>query len=317
MELRILSGLHRGAVMEVDEDVGAITIGASPEADVDVLLADPGVAKVHCRLSPKGGRWHIEPVGGSSVVDRKGHPVKESVVIGRGQRFRLGKVWIGFFDANDPWDDAEPAAESAAEPKKQRARKQGYPRAKTSIIAAVLVAMAIPAAWFVSTAWGRAARSASAGPSAASEPGGAMVTETIATPRAAQRTVVPPAALAEEFTRALAERELRDRLELNLQPGHWEIRGSLDADEQQRFERLLMRFNETRKPTFPIKVTLVSPSEMLPFKVVEVITGKGASIVTDDGERMQVGDSHMGWRLSAVESGRVVFVGKQRLEIAL
>jgi type III secretion protein D len=272
------------------------------------------VAKVHCRLSPQDGRWQIEPVDGS-VVDRKGQALTGPVAVGRGQRFRLGKVWIGFYDANDPWDEAaEPAPEAA--PKKAGASARRYPRARLSLIAAVLAAVTIPAAWFVSAAWGRAARSASAASAVPSMQAVQAVAQ--GAPDAAPPPVrVSPQRLADEFTRALADRELKDRLELDLQPDHWEIRGSLDPDEQQRFERLLVRFNETRKPSFPIKVTLLSPAEMLPFKVVEVISGKGASVVTDDGERLQVGDTHMGWRLSSVEPGKVVFMGKQRVEIAL
>lgn len=301
MELRILTGLHRGAVMDVDEDGEGLTLGASPDADVDVLIADPGIAKVHCRLAMQAGRLHIEPVEGK-VFDGSGDAVAAATPIERGHKFRLADVWIGFFDPTDPWDDAAPAAPSQA---------PRYPRAKVPIIAAALMAaVAVPAVWLVSVAWGRVTSppSPSAASAVASMQGGAP---------AEPRRPLSPAKLAEEFTRSLAERELKERLELRLQPDLWEIRGSLDADEQQRFERLLMRFTETRKPSFPIKVTLLSPAELLPFKVVEAISGKSGSVVTDDGERLQVGDTHRGWRLSAVEPGKVVFIGKQRVEIAL
>jgi type III secretion protein D len=285
--------------MDVDEDLGGLTIGTSSVGDV--LLADGGIAKVHCRLSLNAGSWQIEPVDGA-VFDRQGNRLAGAATIARGQRYRLANVWIGFCDADDAWDDV-PSASGRS--------KRHYPRAKASLVAAAAVAvLAIPAVWFVSTAWGRATRAVSASEAA-------MTSEPVASMPAFTSRPASPAKLAEDFSRALAERELRDRLELRLLPGHWEIRGALDPEEQQRFERLLVRFTETRKPNFPIKVTLLTPAELLPFRVVEVISGKSPSVVTDDGERLQVGDTHQGWRLSTVEPGKVVFVGKQRVEISL
>ncbi|HEX3139070.1 MAG TPA: FHA domain-containing protein [Rhizobacter sp.] len=298
MELRILSGLHRGAVMELDADAGEITIGASPLGDFDVLLADAGIANRHCSLGWTGGRLQLEPLEGK-VHDAQGRAVTASTVVERGRTYRLGDIWIGFFHEGDPSTEA-PAVVQAP-------RTGRYPRNKASIIAVALVAALLPAGWFASMAWGSVARLA--------QPGTAELIAQVPPPIADANP--SPAKLAEEFTRALVERDLRDRLDLQLHPDHWEIRGSLDADERQRFERLLVRFTETRKPGFPIKVGLVTPAELLPFKVVEVITGKGAAIVMDSGERLQVGEAYQGWKLVSVDAAKVVFSGKQRVEVAL
>lgn len=303
MELRVLSGLHRGAVMELDADIDEITIGARPHSDFDVLLADAGIATQHCRIRWVAGRLHIEPLEGK-VCDAQGRQVSQAVIVERGSTYRLGEVWIGFFQEGDPATEA-PASPPAA------VRESGYPRSKASVIAAALVATLLPVAWFMSMAWG----SAPARPSEPTQAG------TPAIPRAltagSSDAQASPANLAEAFTRALVERDLRDRLDLQFQPTRWEIRGSLDADERQRFERFLVRFTETHKPTFLIKVSLVTPAELLPFTVVEVITGKGAAIVTDGGERLLVGDSYQGWKLVSVDAGKVVFSGRQRVEVSL
>ena len=300
MELRILSGLHRGAVLDLDEDAGALTLGSSSECDV--LLADPGIAERHCRLVARGAHWRIEATGGR-VVDRHGRAVTQTTAVGRGDKVQLAGVWIGIFRAEDPWEEATHVhSKPVRDPTTIR-----YPRAKAWFIVAVAAATLLPSAWFVSSAWGRAAAKDAGAPTTIQAAG----IEPLATRPAS------PEKLAEEFTRALAERELKDRLELSLKPDRWEVRGSLEPDEQQRFERLLVRFIETRKPEFAIHVNLVAPSDLLPFKIVEVITGKGAGVVTDGGERLQVGDSHQGWRLAAVEPGKLVFVGRQRVEIPL
>jgi type III secretion protein D len=295
MELRILSGLHRGAVMEID-DTGEFTIGSSPGGDLDVLLADTGVAQRHCRLTLKAGRLQLEPLQGK-VFDAQGQALAAAVTVERGRTFRLADVWIGFFHTADPWKDTAIHV----------TKSTGYPRMKAPVMTAALAAVVLPTAWFASTAWGNVQLL-----------GGARLPAPVALTAPLVPDAPPsPAKLADEFTRALAERELRDRLDLQLQPNQWEIRGSLDGDERQRFERLLVRFIETHKPTFPIKVSLVTPAELLPFKVVEVITGKGASVVTESGDRLQVGEAIQGWKLVSIDAAKVVFLGKQRVEVAL
>lgn len=309
MELRILSGLHRGGVLELDADAGQLTLGASPQADVP--LADAGIAAIHCRLALRGPHWHLEPAQGR-VFDARGQPVQAAVALAPGACLRVADIWIGFYAETDPWPDGTPGVASAstlAAAATDEARGGRYPRVKASVAGGVLAIALLPvAAWFVSSAWGRVGQQlngkVAAGPvqAAASQ---------------AESPAASPAALAEEFVRGLKERELVDRLQLSLQEDRWEIRGSLDAEEQQRFERLLVRFFQNRQPAFPIQVTLLSPAELLPFKVVEAISGKGAGIVTDGGERIFVGDTVQGYRLSSVESGKVVFTGKQRVEVTL
>jgi type III secretion protein D len=302
MELRVISGLHRGAVMELDADIGEITIGARPHSEFDVLLADAGIATQHCRIRLVGGRLQIEPLEGK-VCDAQGRPLAQAAFVERGSTYRLGDVWIGFFHEDDPTTEAPltpPPVVSATR----------YPRSKASIIAVTLVATLLPIAWFMSMAWGSASDRPPQNALA-----GTQTRETA--PVESRMAPASPAKLAEEFTKALVERDLRDRLDLQFQPTRWEIRGSLDADERQRFERFLVRFTETHKPTFLIKVSLVTPAELLPFGVVEVITGKGAAIVTDSGERLMVGDSLQGWKLLSVDSGKVIFSGRQRVEVSL
>jgi type III secretion protein D len=313
MELRILSGLHRGAVLDLVEDAGTLAVGMSPQADV--LMVDAGVAGIHCRLSSKAGRWYIEPAEGR-VFDAAGQLVKASVAIERGASYRIGDVWIGFHAEGDPWDQAVPPAAAARAQQADRTVASRYPRMKASSAGAMLAFVLLPAAvWFVSSAWGRVEpRVAAAKPGVSQSAQSAIQ---LAASAAASSVPEPAAGLAEEFTHALAERNLTDRLDLELSASRWNIRGSLDAEEQQRLERLLVHFTEKHQPDFPINVTLVSPADLLPFKVVEVISGKGAGIVTDGGDRVYVGDTVQGYRLSAVDPGKVVFVGKRRVEVAL
>lgn len=302
MELRVLSGLHRGAVMDLDGEAQSLSIGTSSQADIP--MADAGIAALHCRLLLRGTRWFIEPADGP-VQDEAGRPLEEAAAIVPGASYRLSDVRIAFQSAGEAAAQAPAPMAQAPDGGSHQVGDGRYPRLRTSLAGGVLAVALVPlAAWLVSSAWGRAEQrppGVAAAAAAASEP----------------RTGLSASTLAEEFTRGLAERELADKLDLSLGAERWDIRGSLDAEEQHRFERLLVRFMDDRKPEFLINVTLMTPAESLPFKVIEVIGGKAAGIVTDTGERVAVGETVQGYRLAAVEAGKAVFTGKRRIEVAL
>ena len=305
MELRVVSGLHRGAVMDLDGEAESLGIGTSPQADI--LMADAGIAALHCRLVVRGGRWFIEPVDGR-VQDEAGRLLEAATAIVPGASYRLSDVWIAFQLAGEAVAPV-PVTTTQREAGHAEAADARYPRLRTSLAGGVLALALVPlAAWLVSSAWGRTEQRPANVPAAA-------VAAAAATNEA--RAGLPASTLAEEFTRGLADRELADKLDLSLGAERWDIRGSLNPEEQHSFERLLVRFMEDRKPEFVINVNLMTPAESLPFKVIEVISGKSAAIVTDAGERIAVGETVQGYRLTAVETGKAVFTGKRRIEVVL
>jgi type III secretion protein D len=54
---------------------------------------------------------------------------------------------------------------------------------------------------------------------------------------------------------------------------------------------------------------------MLPFKIRQVISGVNASIVTQDGERMYIGDELKGVRLVTIDSSILTFAGKRKIQV--
>jgi type III secretion protein D len=116
--------------------------------------------------------------------------------------------------------------------------------------------------------------------------------------------------------RMLAERDLADRVDLKMESHLWELRASLDGDEQERARRMIEAYNKRYMPPFLLQLNLVSQSEMLPFRIVQVTTGKRGNIVTERGQRLYVGDALDGYRLVSVDRTKVVFSGKRRVEFA-
>ena len=62
--LEVTQGAHSGAKLDLDN--AAYTIGSSTEADI--VLRDPGLAKVHVRLRRTGRRVELEALGGELTL---------------------------------------------------------------------------------------------------------------------------------------------------------------------------------------------------------------------------------------------------------
>lgn len=376
MELRVLCGLHRGAALLLEP--GVLVLGS--DAGADVMLADPGIAAAHARITRQGPQLLVEPLDGA-VHDARGRPLAGATEAAAGSVFRLGSaVWIGLFDELAPWLDVLPEAvvpppdrrepplpdlqaggddgavagaagdEGAGTPALQplppgwrgrveMARRRLHelaarwplPRSRRWRLAigflAGLLVVSAAAAWTALRAMdedaaralaARRARQGLPAGSGAGTAGGASApsAEAARASEAAAVVALPLAELQRLFTRQLADRSLLDKLEVVFERNAWRVQGSLDEEERGRLERMVQAFERKYAPPVKVVATIVPWSELLPFRVVQVTSGKGANVVLDSGQRLYVGDSVQAWRLVAVEPGKVVFDGKRRVEVA-
>ena len=332
----MLSGLHRGAVLQLGSD--AIALGASHEADV--ILADSGIADIHLKVIAHGSGHQLWPEDGT-VVAEDGEALHGAVEIERGKRYRIGEVWIGFFETGDPWDETLPVItpraaapqatveEAPAPPRRRlkdvlRERWQALRSSKAKMAGAIalLLSMVLALIWLTTVIYlnAEAAKKRLEKQEQAmsrNKGNGDGGTEVFgAGPKGDDTSLGDREKLAAELRKMLHERELLDRLEIVFGDEVWDIRGSLDNEEQGRLERTLAKFNQAHHPPFGLRASVVPVRDMLPFKVVQVTTGKYASIVTDSGRRLFVGDVLDGYKLVSVDKTKVVFTGKLRIEFA-
>jgi type III secretion protein D len=115
-ELRVLSGLHRGATLPIDDRPH--TLGSSEEADV--VLVDPGIEEQHATLTFTGDGWSISSLDGN-VLDALSNQPQSLIDLGIGEFARIGDVWVTVVAQDAPWENPppepedEPLAVSAAE----------------------------------------------------------------------------------------------------------------------------------------------------------------------------------------------------------
>lgn len=139
LELRILTGLHRGATLPVDGDT--IHIGSGPENDI--VLLDPGMppaASVIYRSGASAWRYgafqSVQP--GGAAFDR----ASESAALVAGARWFAGPVLIGCEEEGSPWP-VEPVHADA--PGRDERGKRSAP-VRTKVKAMLVAAIALTAA---------------------------------------------------------------------------------------------------------------------------------------------------------------------------
>lgn len=313
LELRILSGLHRGATLPLGGE--RYVIGASDDADV--VLLDPGVAERHATLRHDGEHWLLAALEGS-VHSPASDAVLEEHALVPGGSLRIGAVWVGVSAAGTPWIDAPPLSAAAAaspgpaapqtgpdaieappavQPRQRRRRAFFLPALAGTVLAGVaslaLSARPDPAA---APAVAAAAPEAPVAPEAAPEPPN-------------------PAALGQAFRKRLADVDMLRRFDLQLEERSWRMKGALDEEETLRFRRILAEFVKTNHIDFPIDVQLGGADSLLPFQIQQLVTGNQASIVTSDGQRLYPGDEYKGVRLTAIDGNRISFAGREPIEV--
>jgi len=309
LELRILSGLHRGASLPLGGE--RYVIGASDDADV--VLLDPGVAQRHATLRHDGEHWLLAALEGS-VHSPASEAALEEHALAPGQSLRLGAVWVGVSAAGAPWIEAPAQTFAAAASSGPAARDSG----PDAIAAPPAVkprqrrrrAFLVPALAGTLLA-GVASLALSARPDPATAPiAPAAPAAPVATPEPPS-----PAALGQAFRKRLADVDLLRRFDLQLEEGSWRMKGALDEEETLRFRRILAEFVKTNHIDFPIDVQLGGADSLLPFQIQQLVTGSQASIVTSDGQRLYPGDEYKGVRLTAIEGNRITFAGREPIEV--
>lgn len=127
----------------------------------------------------------------------------------------------------------------------------------------------------------------------------------------------PASFLADEFRDQLKAAGLSKQFQLSLDEKSWEMTATLDDVESKIFENLLVHFMKNHKIEFPVHASISGINTMLPFRVRSVTSGRNTSLITEDGQRLEVGDEYQGTRILAISNRRITFLGKRKIEMLL
>ena len=350
-ELRILSGLHRGALLPLTLGF-RLTVGSDPGCDI--VLVDPGVKPIELsvQLSPEG--WQIER------FDAKGKPTALQC-LPWGQPEIAGGVVLTVVATTEEWifvsaDELErvqlatDAKAKAMTPEQQTSSSPPSwvqevdptpPKSRRKLTQRLVISAALVlgfATFSISRAVSTSEETRSDTkmllgenskdsknsneklaavnlPSKGSANAMKDAISPLSTATETSSTEPNPEKLRAMLVQRLRDAYLVDKLDINLTETEWSLRGLLDEEEAQRFNRILSAFYKEHNVKIPLKANLNSTEEMLPFKIQQFNGGAMASVVTDDGQRLYIGDSHMGFTLQRVEGSRIIFAGKRKVEV--
>lgn len=293
-ELRVLSGLHRGAALPL---VGEQWVVGAAE-DADLALYDPGIRGRHVGLRQVQGQWLLELLEGT-VCDGQGQPWAPAEPLQSNAPFAVAGVWLCLAPADQPWPE-EAALDDAAHLTTERETPKSVVRPswpKRVAIAAAVITVASSAWAFTSQPTQTATRSPA---------------QQLKHSKVALDNVE---AVRLELDRMLQERDLGAGVRVESQGDQLVLVGELPRQRLAMVERLIERFHDRYETPIGITASVKERLTQLPFQIAQIVGGKRGHVVTADGRRLFLGDQIDGLRLTAIDSGKVTFEGDQRYEV--
>jgi type III secretion protein D len=319
LELRILNGLHRGAAMPI-EDTGTLKIGSGE--DCDVLISDGGIDAHHLTIEHQEEYGLVlNPIG--TIRGEDGVLLDQSVIIERLHCFSLNGIWIGIANPDDAWDVFGDLPTSFADVELTNVSSEEYVPDpikmswKSKIFATAGLLML--AGWATASVFMPKQNFKNIDSSSVSKNINANQEE--ANQKQEKKAITKKNYSREEMASALdsklMELQLKKFVDIKYSPEGWDIEGNMDDEDRLRLDRAVEAFNYQYKPRFPINVRILSLTNFLPFKINQIITGKLAGVITQDGQRLFVGDTVDGYRLISVQGNTASFDGKRKIDITL
>jgi len=118
------------------------------------------------------------------------------------------------------------------------------------------------------------------------------------------------------FKQMLVDRELPQTVELTYKNEQLIVQGTLSENKNDILERMINRFKSEQKLSDAIDNQVKSSVSSLPFDIVQVTSGRYGNIVTNNGNRLFVGDQLKGYQLIAIQDHQLVFTGKSRVTVS-
>lgn len=294
-ELRVLDGLHQGAALPLFGE--RWSIGADPDADLS--LYDPGIAERHVWLRLADGQWSLQAEQGL-VKNTDGQLVAQVGDLPLNVPFSIGHIRLCVTRADQPWPKAPVVAQQAAPltevPSTLTLSSISGSQQKRLISLVVVGAVIITAIGMAST-------------------GERQAQASLMPPVIRKHELGSPYEVRQQLLKMLGERELGQRISLQVINGQVTLNGDVSRDDVELVSRMLSRFGEQFDTPVPVLSRVSERSSDLPFKILQIVGGPNGHVVLDQGSRLFVGDEVEGLRLVLIDNTKVVFDGRQRFEV--
>ncbi|MBS7841815.1 type III secretion protein [Pseudomonas fluorescens] len=297
-ELRVLDGQRQGAALPLFGEQWSI--GA--HLDADLVLNDPEVVEQHARLRLIDAQWSVQAEAGL-LQSAEGQVLAQIASLVPGVPFSVGGVRLCVTLADQPWPQAAapvqapPPPPPASEPVPAlKLSSISHSQQKRLISLVLVVAVIIAVMSMLPT--GEHDAQASLMP-----------------PVAQKHELASPFEVRQQLLKMLSERELGQRVSLQVINGQVALNGDVSQDDVELVARMLARFGEQFDSAVPVISRVRARDSALPFRIVQIVGGPNGHVVLDEGSRLFVGDEVEGLRLVLIDNSKVVFDGVQRYEV--
>ncbi|KRP53470.1 FHA domain-containing protein [Pseudomonas poae] len=297
-ELRVLNGQRQGAALPLFGEQWSI--GAHPDADL--MLNDPGIAEQHARLRLADSQWSVQAEAGL-LHDDQGQVLAQIASLALNIPFSLGAIRLYVCLADQPWPEvpgpspAPAPAPQANEPSPGLQLSSISNKQQKRLISAVLLVAVIAVVVSMVSSGERDAQAS------------------LMPPVAVKQQLASPFEVRQQLLKMLSERELSQRVSLEVINGQIALNGAVSPDDMALVARMLSRFGELFDSAVPVISRVRARDGALPFKIVQIVGGPNGHVVLEEGSRLFVGDEVDGLRLVLIDNTKVVFDGTQRYEV--
>ena len=295
-ELRVLDGRHQGAALPLFGEQWSI--GA--HGDADLVLSDPGIAEQHARLRLIDANWSVQAEAGL-LRGADGRVLAQIPSLALDTVFSVGAVRLCVSLADEPWPRS-PAPVTVASP----VFNEPAPGLKLSTIShsqqkrLISLVLAVTVIFIV------------VGMASNGEP---EAKASLTPPVVQKQALASPFEVRQQLLKMLSERELSQRVNLQVINGQVVLDGDVSQDDVELVARMLNRFGEQYDNAIPVISRVRARDGALPFKIVQIVGGPNAHVVLEEGSRLFIGDEVDGLRLVLIDNSKVVFDGVQRYEV--
>ncbi|MGR3888414.1 FHA domain-containing protein [Pseudomonas sp. 1152_12] len=293
-ELRVLNGRNQGAALPLFGEQWSI--GAHPDADL--MLNDPGIAEHHARLRLIDSNWSVQAEAGLLHGD-EGQVLAQIASLALNTPFSVGAIRLCVTLADQPWPEIPAPTPSPRTPDAPRTlplSSISHAQQKRLISVVLVVAIIVVVVGIASTV----ERGAQA---------------SLMPPVVAKHELATPFEVRQQLVKMLNERELSQRVSLQVINGQVALNGDVSQDDVELVSRMLSRFGELFDSAVPVISRVRVRDGALPFKIVQIVGGPNGHVVLEEGSRLFVGDEVDGLRLVLIDNSKVVFDGAQRYEV--
>jgi hypothetical protein len=300
-ELRVLSGLSRGAAMPFED---SITIGS--DYACDLILVDPGISPQHAGLKlDSEGRFVLRPVSQSGAASK----VEADRVIERGVAFDLSGVRMVVCESDAEWDFALPIPTPPPPSAIDMAVANGVAAGRLGRGAAAQRPAPAPLDVKKLAQWG----------------GGAVLACVVLlglflyfdadpapppAPPPVMKRVYSEAdvqGIAAQFAARLDSLDIPG-LKLVTAPQQLTVAGSVDRTAEGRFESAVQQLRDAH-PGLKVRLDLGGPgASALPFEITAAIGGANGSVLLSDGQQLFVGAEEAGFKFLGLSGNCLNFL---------